>query len=370
MTTAPETAPSTANMTPDSGWTQRYRLRLRVALEELIQQPGPIPLAEVQTLAAARVPLNDYDESVTKSGAVRAWNNLGWLLTTSFEHAGWLHATADGGFRATQQGASALVDHPDPQSLYKAGDLAYRDWDALRKAENRLIRSAALALLALPGLPAGVEADLRRVDRVLVEAERLVPGAALPAWQPTRLNARLHALLGLAELTLRHVSVESAAGDTVVHGFRVNMAHLFERLVARLLADVDPTWSAQVTLPLDRRKTLEIRPDLVRDGGTGWSGVADTKYKVLDEAGKVSNADIYQLVTYCARLGLTTGHLIYADGGTAPLPYEVRGADAAIAVHRVDLSAPPRALRAEVSALAATLAPAPIERELRMVETA
>ena len=121
-------------------------------------------------------------------------------------------------------------------------------------AENRLIRSAALALLALPGLTAGVEADLRRVDRMLVEAERLVPGAALPAWQPTRLNARLHALLGLAELTLRHVSVESTAGDTVVHGFRVNMAHLFERLVARLLSDVDPAWSAQVTLPLDQRE--------------------------------------------------------------------------------------------------------------------
>ena len=75
----------------------------------------------------------------------------------------------------------------------------------------------------------------------------------------------------------------------------------------------------------------------MRDDGTGWRSVADTKYKVLDEAGKVSNADIYQLVTYCARLGLTTGHLIYADGGTAPPPYEVTVADAAIAVHRVDL---------------------------------
>ncbi|MFN7151242.1 MAG: McrC family protein [Microthrixaceae bacterium] len=237
-------------------------------------------------------------------------------------------------------------------------------------AENRLIRSAALVLLALPGLTPGLETDLRRVDRMLVEAERLVPGASLPAWQPTRLNARLHALLGLAELTLRHVSVESTAGETIVHGFRVNMATLFERLVARLLTDLDPAWSAQVTLPLDQREALMIRPDLVRDDGTGWSGVADTKYKVLDEAGKVSNADIYQLVTYCARLGLTTGHLIYADGGTAPPPYEVRGTDAGIAVHRIDLLATPDDLRAEVSALAATLAPTPSEVALRMVESA
>lgn len=228
------------------------------------------------------------------------------------------------------------------------------EW-TLDTVENRLIRSAALALLALPGLVPEVEADLRRVDRMLADAVPLVPGAAMPAWQPSRLNARLHALLGLAELTLRHISVESTAGETVVHGFRVNMAHLFERLVARLLIDVDPAWSAQVTLPLDKRETLVIRPDLVRDDGTGWSAVADTKYKVLDEAGKVSNADIYQLVTYCARLGLPRGHLIYADGGTPPRPYEVIGANAAVAVHRIDLAASPANLRAEVWAIADSL---------------
>lgn len=236
--------------------------------------------------------------------------------------------------------------------------------------ENQLIRAAALALLALPGLTAGMEADRRRVDRMLAEAQRLVAGATLPTWQPTRLNARLHALLGLADLTLRHLSVESTAGDTVVHGFRVNMAHLFERLVARLLIDVDPAWSAQVTLPLDQRETLAIRPDLVRDDGSGWSGIADTKYKILDDAGKVSNADIYQLVTYCARLGLNAGHLIYADGGTPPLPYRVTGTDAAIAVHRIDLTASPDKLRAEVSALAATLIAATPDRALRMVDSA
>lgn len=217
--------------------------------------------------------------------------------------------------------------------------------------ENRLIRSAAVALRGLPGLPADVDTDLRRVDRMLAEASLLVRGAALPPWQPTRLNARLHALLGLADLTLRHLSVESAVGDTVVHGFRVNMAHLFERLVARLLIEEDPAWSAQTTLPLDRAGTLVIRPDLVRHDATGWTSVADTKYKVLDEAGKVSNADIYQLVTYCARLGLTRGHLIYADGGAAPPPYEIHGTDAVIGVHRLDLTVSPYALRDQVRML-------------------
>lgn len=276
------------------------------------------------------------------------------------------HALASGplrGYREEDQTLSVLRGRLRlrDQYLRRFGQLSplevtVDEW-TIDTAENRIIRSAALALLALPGLPREVSTDLRRLDRLLVEAERLVPGAALPTWQPTRLNARLHALLGLAELVLRYVSIESLAGETVVHGFRVNMAHLFERLIARLLLDADPAWSEQTTMPLDHRETLVIRPDLTRDDGSGWSGVADTKYKVLDEAGKVANADIYQLVAYCARLGLTRGHLIYADGGIAPPPYEVTGSAASIAVHRVDLTATPEALRAEVSALAVTLAP-------------
>lgn len=118
----------------DPEWTTRYRHRLRAAMEELANQPQPISLQELQELSALRVPLNDYDRSVTKSGAVRAWNNLGWILTTGFEHAGWLHATADGGFRIAKPGLEALASHPDPQDLYEACNVAYRDWDQLRKA--------------------------------------------------------------------------------------------------------------------------------------------------------------------------------------------------------------------------------------------
>ena len=288
------------------------------------------------------------------------------------------HALASGplrGYREEDQTLSVLRGRLRlrDQYLRRFGQLSplevtVDEW-TVDTAENRLIRSAALALLTLPGLPREVSTDLRRVDRLLVEAKRLVPGAALPTWQPTRLNARLHPLLGLAELTLRYLSIESLAGETVVHGFRINMAHLFERLIARLLADTDPAWSEQTTVPLDHRETLAIRPDLTRDDGTGWSGVADTKYKVLDEAGKVSNADIYQLVTYCTRLGLTRGHLIYADGGIAPPPYQVTRSEVTIAVHRVDLTAAPDALRAAVSALAVTLAPTP-EQHHRSAELA
>ena len=44
--------------------------------------------------------------------------------------------------------------------------------------------------------------------------------------------------------------------------------------------------------------------------------VADTKYKLLDEQGTIPNPDAYQLVTYCLRLRLTDGHLIYAGASS------------------------------------------------------
>lgn len=144
VTTTP-TAPAQAAQDPE--WTQRCRTRLRAALELLGEQEFPIQTSELQDLAAQKVPLNDYDSSLTSSGAVRAWNNLGWNLTTTFEHAGWLHATSDGGFRLTQQGREALTAYPDPMDLYDAGVLGYHAWDAQR-AE------------VLPDLPASPETDV------------------------------------------------------------------------------------------------------------------------------------------------------------------------------------------------------------------
>ena len=71
---------------------------------------------------------------------------------------------------------------------------------------------------------------------------------------------------------------------------------------------------------------LTIRPDLVWYGLDGRPvAVADTNYKLLDDKGNFPNADAYQLVTYCARLGLSTRHLIYAAGDPQPTPTRSSG---------------------------------------------
>lgn len=126
----PQTDPVEAVQDPE--WAQRCRTRLWAALEVLGQQTVPIQTSELQELAAARVPLNAYDSSLTASRGVRGWINMAWNLTTTYEHAGWLHVTADGGFRLTREGRHALVAHPTPQALYDAGVQEYHAWDAER----------------------------------------------------------------------------------------------------------------------------------------------------------------------------------------------------------------------------------------------
>lgn len=119
----------------DLGWTQRYRARMRAALEVLGEQEQPIKITQLQGIVAERVPLNDYDASITVSGAVRAWNNLGWNLSTICEHAGWLHATSEAGFRLTREGRQALATYPDGMAMYDAACQEYQAWDAARNEQ-------------------------------------------------------------------------------------------------------------------------------------------------------------------------------------------------------------------------------------------
>ena len=172
--------------------------------------------------------------------------------------------------------------------------------------ENRRIRAACRRLLVLPDLPRAARDRLTRIDRMLADAAVVPSGAVLAPWVATRLNVRLHRLLHLADLVLDHVSVEHRVGDVQVHGFVLSMPWLFERLIGRLLAEAGAQVRVleQQTRHLDSLNRLTIKPDLLFVDGRRPVAVADTKYKLLDDSGRFPNADVYQLVSYCARLGL------------------------------------------------------------------
>lgn len=147
MTSPDDPTTAEPEVTQDPEWANRYKLRLQAAMEVLVEQSEPVRIAELQDLAAERVPLNDYDASTTTTGGVRAWQNLGWNLTTTYEHAGWLHATSESGFRATTQGRAALEQHPDATLLFEAGNAGYAAWDTARKEPLEPTGDAAVELV-------------------------------------------------------------------------------------------------------------------------------------------------------------------------------------------------------------------------------
>lgn len=208
--------------------------------------------------------------------------------------------------------------------------------------ENRRVRAATRRLLRLPGLLEETRRLLLHVERLLADVRLPAPGEPVPPWRPTRLTARLHRLLRLADLVLSDASVEHRSGEVEAHGFVVPMEKLFEDLVARLLSELDDEvqLAPQATYALDTLKRMTIRPDLVFRVGGREVAVADTKYKVLDDKGKLRNEDGYQLLAYCMRLGLSVGHLVYASGSLPAEPYELLGAGVRLEVHKVDMAQP------------------------------
>ena len=132
-------------------------------------------------------------------------------------------------------------------------------------------------------------------------------GTPLPTWAPTRLNARYHVALWLAELILRGNAVDQAPGDVRLGGFLVDMAKVFEDFLTTALTEAfrpHGGWSrAQDRHHLDVDDLVAIRPDLVwyQDGEP--AAVIDAKYKAEKPAG-FPDADLYQMLAYCTALGL------------------------------------------------------------------
>jgi 5-methylcytosine-specific restriction enzyme subunit McrC len=184
-------------------------------------------------------------------------------------------------------------------------------------------------MLQVPGMDAACTLMLRRLMRDFANVTPLDRRDVIPAWQPTRLNARYHLALRVAELVLRAASAEQGSGDVAVNGFLLDMPKLFEDFVTVALREALVTvYGGQVDdqdpHPFDEAGQVRVFPDIVwKLNGTAVP-VADAKYKAEKPAG-YPNADLYQLLAYCTVLGLRSGHLIYAKGGEQPAHHVVHG---------------------------------------------
>jgi 5-methylcytosine-specific restriction enzyme subunit McrC len=201
---------------------------------------------------------------------------------------------------------------------------------------------------------------LRRLLRDFTEVGSIARGDPVPAWEPTRLNARYHTALRLAELVLRATSVEHEAGLVAMNGFLLDMPKLFEDFVTVALreaieADHGGRVDDQVRSYFDQAGRVVLRPDIVWKVRGSAMAVIDAKYKAEKPLG-YPNADLYQLLAYCTVLGLRTGHLVYARGNEESARHVVKQSGIEIRCHAVDLSQAPDMLIAEMRGLAGKIA--------------
>ena len=211
-------------------------------------------------------------------------------------------------------------------------------------AENQLVRSAARRLVAFAGLPNSLRGRLLRVDLQLGEVALLTRGQPLSLVHFDRRNERYRPLLALAELILTNGSLDHHVASVAATGFLLDLPRIFERFVQAEVIRAARAFGGeiipQLETALDRDGHVNIRPDLVwrREGRV--QAVFDAKYKAEKPAGH-PNADLYQMLAYCVRHQLSTGHLIYAAGNAVPACYKIEQAGVEIYCHSIALDRSP-----------------------------
>lgn len=235
-------------------------------------------------------------------------------------------------------------------------EVAYDEFDT-DTAENQILRHAASLLLQVRGISADARRRLIHAQARLADVTVLRRGVPLPSWRPTRLNGRYHVALRLAELIAASVSIDRTVGDVRASGFMVDLAGVFESFLTTALsaawaASVGGRVRAQDRWHLDEGRSIVLKPDIVwyPPGSASPGVVVDAKYKAEKPSG-LPNADVYQMMAYCSRLGLDVGHLVYAAGSAEPRRHHLPGG-LTVVHHVLDLDVEPVDLLTSVERLA------------------
>ncbi|MEV6238631.1 restriction endonuclease [Lentzea sp. NPDC051838] len=222
--------------------------------------------------------------------------------------------------------------------------------------ENQILRAAARRMLAVPRIDEKVKRRLAHVESQLLAISPLRPGAPVPVWRPSRLNARYQPALRIAELVLNTLSFEVGEDGLSIATFVVNMEKVFEDFVTTALTEA---WSTspgytrgQYAAKLDTGGAISTRIDVVHlvDGRPRF--VVDAKYKRPSPRGNYPNADLYQVLAYCTSLRVERGWLVYPSGTAGVRPRRVLNSPITITEYPLNLDVPPRELLEQIEELA------------------
>lgn len=156
-----------------------------------------------------------------------------------------------------------------------------------------------------------VRREVRASHRLLAACLSLVPVRPVDCERSyNQLNADYRPMHALCRLLLEACGSATADGEVASIPFTISMPHLFEKYVARLLAERLQPLHVEPHRHFTLADGLSYDADLVLLDGPGGTPLAvmDTKYKLAD---RPEPADVQQVVFYATVLGCREACLIY-----------------------------------------------------------
>lgn len=176
---------------------------------------------------------------------------------------------------------------------------------------NRAL-AAAIQVLSRVKLATAPTRALRSINPAFGRVRKLpTPASAVGRLELTRLTARYRNGLGLAEIILRGQSLAPEGDPVAGASVLFNMPRVWEACVARWAQFQWPDYEVvdQHSFAVTSDGSLRAAADVtVWDSGR-LVALYDAKYKWPGETPTMG--DVYQMVTYCTRLGINEATLIY-----------------------------------------------------------
>ncbi|MET3810875.1 AAA family ATPase [Arthrobacter sp. UYEF3] len=140
--------------------------RLRLVIELLAGHPDGLPKTSVFPEVFSRIPQDESEAELVKSGLSRAEAYMTWT-TVDLVKAGWLEKSGTGQWKITPEGRKALEDYPDATDFAAEARNRYNAWSALSNEQKQEQLSTtiiavdkdeeAIRLAALPFVERGLQ---------------------------------------------------------------------------------------------------------------------------------------------------------------------------------------------------------------------
>lgn len=220
--------------------------------------------------------------------------------------------------------------------------------------ENQILKTAIQIIKSRLSLLSPIRTRILVLDSVLQDVSNLKSWGNVPRITFTRLTEHYKPAIVLAELIIKFSGLDSKRGDTPANSFLLQMEKIFEKFVEeqfqKLSAQKPFIFNPQGNnISLDSDGYVRIRPDYLWTQGLSTVGLADAKYKHFESKRQVPNQDIYQMVTYCTRYGISEGFLLYASSPNFTV--DIEGSPIKIHIRQIDLAVSFENLEDQVIAL-------------------